>query len=177
MALFGKKVSVESILKDIAQLSEEDKAKVLDGLKSAEDTGEQVAEAENDIAAKGEDTQTTEDRVDESVAAQEEDEGDEDTQTAEDRIDESVGEEQAEDDGTSLEDRVAALEEKANDNAANEALAQRIAALEERLGKVVESLDIKPFGSKTETPENVDEEDDRDERVMRSYYGKNYRKY
>lgn len=175
MALFGKKVSVESVLKDIAQLSDEDKAKVLDGLKPAEDTDEQVAEAETDIAAKGEDTQTTEDRVDESVAAQE-DEGDEDTQTAEDRIDESVGEEQT-DDETSLEDRVAALEEKASDNAANEALAQRIAALEERLGKVVESLDVQPFGSKPETPENVDEEDDRDERVMRSYYGKNYRKY
>ena len=93
MAFFDRKVTIESILKDIAKLSDEDKAKVLDGLKPAEDTEEQVAEAKEDIAATGEDTQTEKDRIDESVAAQEKDEGDEDTQSAEDRVDEAEGEE------------------------------------------------------------------------------------
>lgn len=185
MAFFDRKITVESILKDIAKLSDEDKAKVLDGLKPAEDTKEQVAEAKEDIAATGEDTQTEKDRIDESVAAQEKDEGDEDTQSAEDRVDEAEGEEAAQTEEqpaeeagqpeNDIESRLAALEQRANDDA-TEALAQRIAALEERIGKVVESLDDKPFGAKPETPEGKDEEMDDDDRIMRSYYGKSYRR-
>ncbi len=185
MAFFDRKVTVESILKDISKLSDEDKAKVLDGLKPAEDTEEQVAEAEEDIEEKGEDTQTEKDRIDESVAAQEENAGDEDTQSAQDRVDEAEGEEaaqteeqpaeEAEPPVNDIETRLAALEQRTNDDA-TEALAQRIAALEERLGKVVESLDDKPFGAKPEMPEGKDEEMDDDDRIMRSYYGRSYRR-
>lgn len=185
MAFFDRKVTVESILKDIAKLSDEDKAKVLDGLKPAEDTKEQVAKAKEDIAATGEDAQTEKDRIDESVAAQEKNEGDEDTQSAKDRVDEFEGEEAAQTEEqpakeagqpeNDIESRLAALEQRANDDA-TEALAQRIAALEERVGKVVESLDDKPFGAKPETPEGEDEEMDDDDRIMRSYYGKGYRR-
>lgn len=182
MAFFDRKVTVESILKDISKLSDEDKAKVLDGLKPAEDTEEQVAKAEEGVEEKGADTQTEKDRIDESVAAQEENAGDEDTQSAQDRVDEAEGEEAAQaeeqpaDETTSresdFESRLAALEQ----NGAVEALAERLKALEERFGKVVESLDDKPFGAKPETPEGKDEEMDDDDRTMRSYYGRSYRR-
>lgn len=90
MALFKK--SAEEVLKLFNQLSDEDKAKVLDGIqKPAEETKEQVAEAEEDVAEKGADEQTEKDRVDESVGEQEKLDGNEDSQTADDRVDESEG--------------------------------------------------------------------------------------
>lgn len=90
MALFKK--SAEEVLKFFNQLSDEEKAKVLDGIqKPAEETKEQVAEAEKDVAEKGADEQTEKDRVDESVGEQEKLDGNEDSQTADDRVDESEG--------------------------------------------------------------------------------------
>ena len=55
----------------------------------------EVKKAEEDIAEKGEDSQTEKDRIDESVAAQEKETGNEDSQTAKDRVDESEGAEKA----------------------------------------------------------------------------------
>lgn len=69
MAIFGKKLkTAEEVLKAVDSLPEDEKGKFMEAIK---------------------------DHVDESVAAQEVDEGETDEQTAEDRIDESEGEENA----------------------------------------------------------------------------------
>ena len=128
MAIFGnKKKSVierlDELLNEIDSLPEDEQEKVwahFDDAKeemeddSAEDKGkpdteEEIAKAKEDIAEKGEDSQTEKDRIDESVAAQEKANGDEDSQDAKDRIDESVGEQEKEDgneDSQSAKDRV-----------------------------------------------------------------------
>ena len=75
MAIFGKKSKLEEAKKLLSELTEEE----LDELRSAlvekdesADIGEEVEKAEEDIAEKGEDSQTEQDRVDESVGEQEE---------------------------------------------------------------------------------------------------------
>lgn len=89
-----RKTTAEELLKMFSALSDEEKAKFLEGVKEPT-TGEQVEKAEEDISEKGEDSQTTEDRVDESVAMQEKEDGNEDSQDAKDRVDEFEGEETA----------------------------------------------------------------------------------
>ena len=59
-------------------------------------TADEIKEAEKDIAKSGEDSQSTQARIDESVAAQERASGTEDSQTAKDRVDESIGEQKVE---------------------------------------------------------------------------------
>ena len=197
MALFKK--SAEEVLKFFNQLSDEEKAKVLDGIqKPAEETKEQVAEAEEDVAEKGADEQTEKDRVDESVGEQEKLDGNEDSQTAEDRVDESEGEtaeeEELEDDPAATPDSEKPAEEVASDedkqpapadgamenpkDEVHEALNARIAALEETLQRVLEKLDNQDFGGiRANSTEKV--EDDalsEDDRIMRSYYGNSYRR-
>lgn len=81
---------VEEILARFGELSDEEKEQVRKG--TAKDTTEQIQEAENHIEENGEDEQTENDRIDESVAMQEKDDGDKDTQNAKDRADEAVGE-------------------------------------------------------------------------------------
>ena len=200
MAFFDRKVTVESILKDIAKLSDEDKAKVLDGIKKpAEETKEQVAEAEKDVAEKGADEQTEKDRVDESVGEQEKLDGDEDSQTAKDRVDESEVETEEDEKDEELEDEPAAtpeVEEPTEEVEADkqpapgdgtmenpkeevhEALNARIAAIEETLQRVLEKLENQDFGGiRANSTEKV--EDDalsEDDRIMRSYYGNSYRR-
>lgn len=197
MALFKK--SAEEVLKFFNQLSDEEKAKVLDGIqKPAEETKEQVAEAEEDVAEKGADEQTEKDRVDESVGEQEKLEGNEDSQTAEDRVDESEGEtaeeEELEDDPAATPDSEKPAEEVATEedkqpapadgamenpkDEVHEALNARIAELEETLQRVLEKLDNQDFGGiRANSTEKV--EDDalsEDDRIMRSYYGNSYRR-
>lgn len=197
MALFKK--SAEEVLKFFNQLSDEEKAKVLDGIqKPAEETKEQVAEAEEDVADKGADEQTEKDRVDESVGEQEKLDGNEDSQTAEDRVDESEGEtaeeEELEDDPAATPDSEKPAEEVASDedkqpapadgamenpkDEVHEALNARIAALEETLQRVLEKLDNQDFGGiRANSTEKV--EDDalsEDDRIMRNYYGNSYRR-
>lgn len=197
MALFKK--SAEEVLKLFNQLSDEDKAKVLDGInKPAEETKEQVAEAEKDVAEKGADEQTEKDRVDESVGEQEKLDGDEDSQTAKDRVDESEGEteevEEPEGEPAATPEAEKPTEEVAVEadkqpapgdgtmenpkDEVHEALNARIAALEETLHKVLEKLENQDFGGiKANSTEKV--EDDalsEDDRIMRSYYGNSYRR-
>lgn len=52
---------------------------------------EQIEEARENIAEKGSDSQTEQDRIDESVGEQEHLDGNEDSQSAKDRVDESEG--------------------------------------------------------------------------------------
>lgn len=189
MALFKK--SAEEVLKLFNQLSDEDKAKVLDGInKPAEETKEQVAEAEKDVAEKGADEQAEKDRVDESVGEQEKLDGDEDSQTAKDRVDESEGEteevEEPEVEEPTEEVAVEADKQPAPGDGTmenpkdevHEALNARIAALEETLHKVLEKLENQDFGGiKANSTEKVENDAlSEDDRIMRSYYGNSYRR-
>lgn len=75
MAIFGKKPKAEDVMKLLSELTAEELDKVKSALVEKDesaDIGEEVEKAEEDIAEKGEDTQTEEDRVDESVGEQEE---------------------------------------------------------------------------------------------------------
>lgn len=192
MALFKK--SAEEVLKFFNQLSDEEKAKVLDGIqKPAEETKEQVAEAEKDVAEKGADEQTEKDRVDESVGEQEKLDGDEDSQTAKDRVDESEGEsekdKELEDDPAATPDSEQVDEEDMQPapvdggmenpkDEVHEALNARIAALEETLQRVLEKLDNQDFGGiRANSTEKVgDDALSEDDRIMRNYYGNSYRR-
>lgn len=164
MALFKK--SAEEVLKLFNQLSDEDKAKVLDGInKPAEETKEQVAEAEKDVADKGADEQTEKDRVDESVG--------EPAPTPE--VEEPTGEVVAE------TDKQPAPADGTMENPkdeVHEALNARIAALEETLHKVLEKLENQDFGGiKANSTEKVENDAlSEDDRIMRSYYGNSYRR-
>lgn len=191
MALFKK--SAEEVLKLFNQLSDEDKAKVLDGInKPAEETKEQVAEAEKDVADKGADEQTEKDRVDESVGEQEELDGDED------RVDESEGETEEVEEPEGEPAPTPEVEEPTEEVAVetdkqpapadgtmenpkdevHEALNARIAALEETLHKVLEKLENQDFGGiKANSTEKVENDAlSEDDRIMRSYYGNSYRR-
>lgn len=138
MAIFGnKKKSVierlDELLAEIDRLPEDEQEKVwahFDDAKeemeddSAEDKGkpdteEEIAKAKEDIAEKGEDSQTEKDRIDESVAAQEEEHGQEDSQDAKDRVDEAEGEEKA-DKAKSVIERIEAIEARLNALEGNE---------------------------------------------------------
>lgn len=197
MALFKK--SAEEVLKFFNQLSDEEKAKVLDGIqKPAEETKEQVAEAEKDVAEKGADEQTEKDRVDESVGEQEKLDGDEDSQTAKDRVDESEGEsekdKELEDDPAATPDSEQPAAEVATEedmqpapvdggmenpkDEVHEALNARIAALEETLQRVLEKLDNQDFGGiRANSTEKVENDAlSEDDRIMRNYYGNSYRR-
>ena len=98
--LFGE---IAEAADDAPEKTEETKTEDEDG---KPDTSEEIKKAEEDIAKKGPDSQSVKDRVDESVAAQEEEHGQEDSQDAKDRVDEAEGED------NSLEARVSALEAK-----------------------------------------------------------------
>lgn len=83
---------VEEILARFGELSDEEKEQVRKGTAKQEDTSEQIEKAEERIEERGEDSQTEGDRIDESVAMQEKDEGDEGNQSAENRVDEAMDE-------------------------------------------------------------------------------------
>ena len=128
--MFGKKTA-EDVLKLFSQLPDEEKAKVLDGLKKPDtEDEEQVAEAEEHIEERGEEDgtkdQTAQDVEDESVGEQEKLDGNEDSQTAEERIEESEGTQaydEAKEDERTEENRSEVLE----------GLTSRVSAIEEAL--------------------------------------------
>jgi hypothetical protein len=169
MALFNKKpTTADEIMALIKGLSGEELDKLGEMLTADDDdngkpdTEEMIDKAEENIEEKGADEQTKEDRVDESVAEQEKDEGDENSQDAKDRVDESEGEERHEEEEA----------ERKDEENYREALNARIEELEERLAKVIESLENKPFGD--HKPElNEGENDDTEESpIMANYFKK-----
>ena len=192
MGLFNKKPkTAEDILKLIQDLPEDEFDKLSDMLLTDEndngkpDTMEQIDKAEEDIEAKGEDTQTEEDRIDESVAEQEKAEGEEDSQDAKDRVDEAEGEEEhleeekeeeAEPVAEETEETVEETEEEPIEDEKDkviEALTQRLAALEERVATIVSNAHKGTFGN--HSPEVTELESDgrtEDSKVMQSYYRK-----
>ncbi len=164
--MFGKKtLTAEELEKLFAELPDEEKEKFNKAHKTTE---EEIEEAEENIAEKGEDSQTEEDRVDESVAAQEKAEGEEDTQTAKDRVDEAEGEEERAEDDEHHE------ESKEADEATHARLAaieETLANLTERLDKMLESIEDNDFGHKPAAP--MDGYDGETESpIMRAYYAK-----
>lgn len=180
MAIFGKKrLTVEELIEALNDLSDEDKKEVI-----AKTTSEDVAKAEEDIADKGEDSQSEQDRVDESVGEQEELDDDKDTQTAEDRVDEAEGEDKAteddadepaptdDDDVENKED----ADDQSDDHKQLEALGARfdaqdekIAELADRLSHIVDALDSQPFGARPQSDDGVAPSLSTDDMVMRSY--------
>lgn len=197
MAIFQKKRSLSDLIKELRALSDDDLAKVMEELDVGEDddeeegketTEEEIEEAEEDIAEKGDDSQTEKDRIDESVAAQEEDSGEEDSQSAKDRVDESEGMEKADDESDNTEDETDDTKtDEAEKEKTDNALAARFAAIEERMESMAQTLDRlaaavenKPFGnSRPAAPNGAGGQNgmSEDDRIMQSYYGKNYRKY
>ena len=171
--MFGKKTTAEDVLKMFETLSDDEKKKVMDAVKPT--TEEQIEKAETDMAETGEDSQTEKDRIDESVAEQEKEDGDEDSQTAKDRVDESEGMEKAEEEEET--------EEPKQNSDVMQALVARITAIEEKLSDFEASLADKvskdhnqDFGSNPSMPKGK-EEGKRIADIMYSYAGDNARKY
>ncbi len=180
MAIFGKKrLTVEELIEALNGLSDEDKKEVI-----AKTTSEDVAKAEEDIADKGEDSQSEQDRVDESVGEQEELDDDKDTQTAEDRVDEAEGEDKATEDDADApvptDDDDVKNKEDADDQsdvhkqlealgARFDAQDEKIAELADRLSHIVDALDSQPFGARPQSDDGVAPSLSTDDMVMRSY--------
>lgn len=180
MAIFGKKrLTVEELIEALNGLSDEDKKEVI-----AKTTSEDVAKAEEDIADKGEDSQSEQDRVDESVGEQEELDDDKDTQTAEDRVDEAEGEDKAAEDDADepapTDDDDVENKEDADDQsdvhkqlealgARFDAQDEKIAELADRLSHIVDALDSQPFGARPQSDDGVAPSLSTDDMVMRSY--------
>nr|DAI57259.1 MAG TPA: hypothetical protein [Caudoviricetes sp.] len=180
MAIFGKKrLTVEELIEALNGLSDEDKKEVI-----AKTTSEDVAKAEEDIADKGEDSQSEQDRVDESVGEQEELDDDKDTQTAKDRVDEAEGEDKATEDDADApvptDDDDVENKEDADDQsdvhkqlealgARFDAQDEKIAELADRLSHIVDSLDSQPFGARPQSDDGVAPSLSTDDMVMRSY--------
>jgi hypothetical protein len=161
--MFVRKTA-EDLEKLYAALSDEEKAKFDD---AHESTISEVEKAEENVEEKGADEQTLEDRVDESVAAQEK--GDEDTQDAKDRVDEAVAEE---------EERKEDEEHHEESKEADEALIARVDSLEEmisdlseRLTSILDKLDTSDFGEKPAAP-MTDAAEDTESPAMRAYFAK-----
>lgn len=178
--MFGKKPTAEDLLKMYAALSDDEKEAFDKAHKSTE---EQIEEAEENVAEKGTDTQTEKDRVDESVAAQEKDEGNEDAQDAKDRVDEAEGAEKADTEEKAEAEAEEAQEDiddhEAEDDDMRKAyearfteLNERIAELTDRFDKMVEALDTaSEFGRKAELS-TEEKDEDTDSPIMRNYRAK-----
>ena len=144
--MFWRKPTVQDLLKLYASMTDEEKA---DFEKGKQDTAEQTEEAEEKVETEPKDKQTERDRVDESVSAQEKDEGDEDSQTAKDRVDESEGMEKDEEEkevSETMDARFKTIEEG-------------LAELTDRLDRIMKAIEDEDFGSKpAPSDERADEE-------------------
>lgn len=180
MALFGKKpMTAEEIIKAIQSLDESELEKVISALSGEESAEEPAGETEEPEApaesteAEGEEPAAEEQEqetagepageVQEPESAPEEAEaetGEETAQTEEEPPEETDAEHEAETEETEAANaRIAALETE-------------IASLKEMMENIVSQLDDKPFGQSPTPPQA--EEDEEDDRIMRSYYGAGY---
>lgn len=189
MALFGKKpMSAEEIIKALGELDEAEREKVLaaiSGENSSEEGAEPPAEetpAEPPVEsaeepdARAEETPPSEPSAAEPV----EEPGEEDPEPenpAPDAEAEQPGEPAPGDEETPEEtaaEHEAETEVAEAENARIAALESEIAGLKEMLEKVVAKLDDGNFGQSPAPPQA--EEDEDDDRIMRSYYGAGYRR-
>lgn len=189
--VFGKKTA-DDVLRLFAALSDEEKAKVLDGIKEpCTEDERQTAEAETDRAEKGEENgtadQSAQDIENERVGEQERLDGDQDSQPVQERIEESEGIQK--DDEEAAEESVAESENATTEDGAEdktevlqtlasrlEAAEAKIAALEEALSDRVKKDNDQDFGSSPSVPSSG-EGGNRMAEVMRGYAGSNARRY
>ena len=158
--MFGKKTAAD-VLKLFSQLPDEEKAKVLDGLKQPDTKDEeQIAEAEENIEEKGEENgtadQTAKDIEDESVGEQEHLDGNENSQPAEERIAESEGAEEADEkraeekkEGAGLDAKIDALIGRMDKLIAT--IEARAEAKDDKMARAAEKYGLAPSGA-GETP-------------------------
>lgn len=165
--MFGRKATAEDVLKLFSTLTDEEKAKVLDGVKPKTEDETQIAEAEENMEEKGEENgtkdQTAQDIEDESVGEQEKLDGNETSESAKDVIDESEGAEAADetaeqpvadDDGQSAENEKEVLAKLAERLGAVESALKEFGELKSRMeeftAKQAENFGYKgkPFGAK-----------------------------
>lgn len=190
--MFGKKTA-EDVLKLFSQLSDEEKAKVLDGLKQpeAEEPPAETEEQPENTEENGTPDQTAEPAEGESGEEQEPADGGEDGLP--------VAEEETAEDESTEEVTPPATEEVAGEEAATEppaepaaevdygevtqALAARISSLEEKLSAMEQRLadevakdNNQDFGSSPSLPTH-DDGASRMAEVMNNYAGANARKY
>lgn len=190
MALFKKKEGkskVDQTLELFNSLTDEELEEFMnkadfdgDGDVDEEDakknTTEQIDEAVEDAEEKGK--EPTEAEVDESVAAQEEDEGDEDSQDAKDRVDEALGEDKEIEKEDTKEEEEPEEESREDFQEVIDGLNSRIASLEERLETIISKFENNDFGNHSaQVTEGDNDGADEDSRIMRSYMKKQaYRK-
>lgn len=116
----------------------------------------EIAKAKEDIAAKGADSQTEKDRVDESVAAQERAKGEENSQSAKARVDESEGAKKADEkraeeknEGAGLDAKIDALIGRMDKLIAT--FEARAEAKDDKMARAAEKYGLAPSGA-GETP-------------------------
>lgn len=139
--MFGRKATAEDVMKLFAQLPDDEKEKVLAGLKRPDtEDEEQIAEAEKSIKEKGEENgtkdRTEKDVEDESVSEQERLDGNENSQPVKERIAESEGTEEADKAEEKPVAEVSAEEDAQtaeNGEEVTAKLAERVSALEEAM--------------------------------------------
>lgn len=170
MALFGKKLTAEEIIKAYKALSDEDKEKVI-GAMTPETTEEPEPEETEETTA----TETAE--TTEQGETEETGETAEETETTEETATDDVTTEEGKE-----ENEAEALETDKTKEV-YEAMSARISALEEKLSEVTEMLTSintakeGDFGARSHTvmPEKDDEMSE-DDRIMRNFYGNSYRR-
>ena len=156
MALFKKEhqPTLDDVLKFIASLSEEDKAKVLEAAKAAEQTDD--AEPETDEATEEAENEDKDDKSEETTATDEasEDETEppteESEEAAEDNETQEAESEAAETDETQTAEQTAEIDKYAEITASLtariEAQSAEIAELKETVKRIVDAAEQKPFG-------------------------------
>lgn len=134
--MFGRKATAEDVMKLYSALPDEEKARFLEGVKPKTEDEKQIAEAETDIAEKGEEEgtkdQTEQDVEDESVGEQEHLDGNKTSEPAEEVIAESEGAEAAEE---APQEAAPEADAKTQENREEvfDKLAERVSALETAL--------------------------------------------
>ncbi len=186
MSLFGKKTTVEDILKGIDTLSPDDKAAVRAKLEGNEPKADEQPAPEA-TEKESEETPPEQAKADESAdngekSTEESAEGAESTEQTEEaeQTSEGTSEEQV------TEEQTAEETTGADNSATFDAFSARLQVLEESYAKLlekyealVEKAEDKPFGSHgPHVPENIGEDGaTEDSRIMRSYMAKQtYRK-
>ena len=184
MGLFNKqKLSLEEILKAIADLSEEEKAQVkakieepTEGEEIASET-ETVDEQATEIAEETEEVGEVNEEpvVEEEVVETEETEVQPEEQTGETTVEETVTEEAEVEKPLEVQ-----KQEKEQDDAQTvkiQALEEQVALIQEKLEQLMSSLDNKDFGLSPAVPEGGGEDHKRMSAVMQGYAGTDAKKY
>lgn len=184
--MFGRK-SVEDLLKAFNSLSEEDKAKFLNGVQPVAETKEQVAEETSEDASAVEESQEEQTEADQEENVVEHEQ--ETVETMEKSVEvqpESVENDVVEETQSTPEPEQEAEGPEVKQNkeevdqaqtARFEAIESEIKELREMFLKFVDAAENKDFGLSPQAPESAGEDENRYSAVMRGYAGGNAKKY